>query len=119
MVVLTLILILAGIAPSALLGSVGVERDQTADISFWGLGLVYVLPWLIGAWLARVSRRLGTGTDLASRVLDLDWLYGIANWVGKRTASATRWLGMVGEGDGWWGWALIILALGVMFLTIR
>jgi hypothetical protein len=25
----------------------------------------------------------------------------------------------VGEGDGWWGWALIVLALGVILFTMR
>jgi hypothetical protein len=39
-------------------------------------------------------------------------------WVGKRLEGLVFWLGQVGEGGGWWGWALIILALGAIFLLV-
>jgi len=119
MIALALLLVIAGIAPDAMLGAIGMQRPVSNGVSFWGLGLVYVLPWLIGAWLARMSRHLGSYADLASRAIGLDWLYVLAGWIGQQIMTAIRWLGLVGEGDGWWGWALIILALGTMFLIIR
>jgi hypothetical protein len=119
MVVLALALIISGVAPGAVLRTAGIEPPPADPISFWGLGLVYILPWLIGSWLARVGRRVGDYAALLYRGFELDWLYSIAGWVGQRATSAIRWLGLVGEGEGWWGWALIILALGIMFLSIR
>jgi hypothetical protein len=119
MVVLLLALVISGVAPGAVLRTAGIERPPADPISFWGLGLVYVLPWLIGSWLARVGRKVGDFAALLFRGFELDWLYSIAGWVGQRATSAIRWLGLVGEGEGWWGWTLIILALGIMFLSIR
>jgi hypothetical protein len=83
------------------------------------LGLVFILPWLVGSWLVYVQRRLDDYLDALRRFLELGWLYRALDWLGQRVGSAVYWLGMVGEGEGWWGWALIVLALSAMFLTLR
>jgi hypothetical protein len=117
--ILTLLLIFFGIAPNALPQSIGLASIDSPDVSIWGLGLVYALPWLLGAWLARVSSHLAPYSVPVQRIVGLGWLYRGAAWVGQRLARAVGWLGLVGEGEGWWGWALVILALGTMLLTLR
>jgi hypothetical protein len=88
-------------------------------VSRWGLGLLYVLPWLVGAWLSRASRSVGSLVARIRREVGLDrWFGGLAQ-VGQRAVTAVYWLGSVGEGEGWWGWALIILALAALFLAGR
>jgi hypothetical protein len=52
-------------------------------------------------------------------VANLDWFYRAAGWLGERLVSAVHWLGRAGEGEGWWGWALIVVALGTIFLLGR
>jgi hypothetical protein len=51
--------------------------------------------------------------------MSLDWLFGLAGGVARRLGGGIYWLGQVGEGEGWWGWVLVILALGAIFLTTR
>jgi hypothetical protein len=97
----------------------GFKPTNLPDVSVWGLGLVFALPWLLGGWLARVKTRLERYLGLLQRAVDLDWLYDAASQFGRRLAGIVYWLGQVGEGEGWWGWALIVLALGVLFLTAR
>ena len=83
------------------------------------MGLLYVLPWLLGLWLARMSRTLSSYLDRVEAVVNLNWLYRATGWVGLRLADAIQWLGRVGEGEGWWGWALIVLTLGILLLATR
>ena len=118
-VALNLLLIVLGIAPNALFQNIGMAPMEPPNVSVWGLGLIYVLPWLLGAWLARVSSRLETYSIPARRIVGLDWLFHGADWIGKRLAHAVGWLGLVGEGEGWWGWALVILALGTILFSLR
>ena len=108
-----------GISPDSLSDGLGLQPIGRADISVWGLGLMFVLPWLLGAWLARMGVHLKTCLALVQRIVNLNWLYRAVAWVGQRLVSAIYWLGRVGEGAGWWGWALIILALGAVFVTAR
>jgi hypothetical protein len=108
-------LVLPGIAPGIL--DLGPSRDL--GVSVWGLGLVFVLPWLLGAWLARLTGRLRAQAHLVHAAVDLNWLFRGLGWAGERLVSLFFWLGQVGEGEGWWGWALIILALGAIFLIVR
>jgi hypothetical protein len=115
--VLAGLIIAIGVVPGTVTGAMGLETANLPDVSVWGLGLVYVLPWLAGSWLARTRGRLEETLAAVWRVASLDWLYRAADWVGRRLAGAVHWLGLVGEGEGWWGWALIILALGTIFLA--
>jgi hypothetical protein len=119
MLVLIIPLVVWGIAPGMLGDDLGLKAAEASGVSVWGLGLVYVLPWLLGAWLSRMRGSLGRYLDRVHYVVNLDWLYRAAGWAGERLAGAVRWLGVVGEGDGWWGWVLIILALGVLLLAAQ
>jgi hypothetical protein len=116
---LAILLVVLGIAPGILSDDLGLKAVQVSGVSVWGLGLVYVLPWLLGAWLGRMRGTLGRYLDRVHAAANLDWLYSAAGWAGERLVGAIRWLGVVGEGDGWWGWVLIILALGVFLLVAR
>lgn len=119
MFVLVIVLIALGIAPNTLNEHLHLAPVRAPDVSVWGLGFIYLLPWLLGAWLARVGAPARRYLDLARPFVSLDWLFQAAGWVGHRLVGAIGWLGRVGEGEGWLGWALIILALGVIFLTAR
>jgi hypothetical protein len=119
MVVLGVSLIVLGIAPGSLIGALDLDPVSVPEVSVWGLGLVYVLPWLLGSWLAYTGSQLERYFEYIKQIVSLNWLYRITDWIGQRLAGAIFWLGRVGEGEGWWGWALIILALGAMFLTTR
>jgi hypothetical protein len=119
MLALIVLLVVLGIAPGILSDDLGLNAVRASGVSVWGLGLVYVLPWLLGAWLGRMRRPLERYLVRVHAVVNLDWLYRAAGWAGERLAGAIRWLGVVGEGDGWWGWVLIVLALGVFLLAAR
>ena len=95
------------------------ETADPPDVSVWGLGFVFLLPWLVGIWLVHVRNWSEGLLNPVRQVIGLDWLYRAADWLGQRFVTAVHWVGLVGEGEGWWGWALIILALGTMFLTLR
>jgi hypothetical protein len=114
MVALAIPLLALGIAP----GSVDLASATVPDVSVWSLGLLYILPWLVGGWLARIRVRLGDLGPVRS-IVDMGWLYRAASWIGQRLVGGVFWLGQVGEGEGWWGWALIVLALGAMLLAVR
>jgi hypothetical protein len=117
MITLTISIVLLGLAPGILTEGLNLKTVETPDVSAWGLGLLYLLPWLLGVWWARFKglrqRHLGRIWDAVS----LDWFYRGAGWVGQRLVDMVHWLSQVGEGEGWWGWALIILALGVILFT--
>ena len=117
-VALIIPIVVLGIAPGALGDGLGLQNQVTSNVSAWGLGLLYVLPWLLGAWLARMSVRLRNPLGRIHELVTLDWLYRAAGWAGQRLVGGVYWLGKVGEGEGWWGWVLIILAIGVILLTV-
>ena len=114
-----MVLVLLGLAPGLLGDGLGLVEDAPAGVSAWGLGLLYVLPWLLGVWLARIRRDLNNYLGPIETVVNLDWLYRAAGWAGQHLAGAIYWLGRVGEGEGWWGWALIVLTLGILLLAAR
>jgi len=119
MSLLTLAILLLGVAPRFLLSHVALERLTTPGLSVWGLGFLLALPWLVGGWLARTPRLFESQADLVHRIVNLDWLYAVLDWVGKRAAAAVGWLGQVGEGEGWFGWSLVFLALALTLLAFR
>lgn len=119
MIALVILILVLGIAPGILGEGLGLKAIGAPGVSRWGLGLLYVLPWLLGAWLARSRSPLSDHLDRVRVIVNLDWLYRGAGWVGRRLEGAAYWFGRVGEGDGWWGWVLIILALGVILLQAR
>lgn len=119
MLTLIVLVVVLGIAPGILSDDLGLKAAGDSGVSVWGLGLVYVLPWLLGAWLGRMRRPLGRYLARVHAAVNLDWLYRAAGWAGERLAGVIRWLGVVGEGDGWWGWVLITLALGIFLLAAR
>jgi hypothetical protein len=112
-------LVVLGIAPGVLGDGLGLQPSPPSDVSVWGLGLVYLLPWLLGSGLARMRNPLKGYLERAWDVVNLNWLYRAGDWAGDRLVGAVYWLGKVGEGDGWWGWALVILSLGVLLLATR
>lgn len=112
---LTFLLVIPAVWP----GSLGLRPVRASGVSVWGLGLIFVLPWLLGAWLVRLRARLGEHATTVQSLIELDWLYRLLGWVGQRVVDLLSWLGQVGEGAGWWGWALIVLALGAVFLASR
>jgi hypothetical protein len=115
MLALAVPLVALGITP----GILGLEPVELSGTSVWGLGFVYVLPWLLGLWLARGSVRLASYLEPARRLINLDWLYRAGAWLGRHLAGVVFWVGQLGEGEGWFGWVLIILALGIILLSIR
>ena len=119
MIALTIFTVLLGLAPGILSDGLDLKAVETASVSVWGLGLLYLLPWLLGVWLARFTGLQRRQLDRIWDAISLDWLYGGAGWAGQRLVDIVHWLSKVGEGEGWWGWALIILALGVILFTIR
>ena len=122
MIALVLASAMWGVAPSGLSTTVGLSPVRSPDVSVWGIGLLYTLPWLVGTWLAYASVR---------RPVYADWLRHIAHrsrlgrvvqavaWAGGQLTGAVYWLGQVGEGGGWWGWALIVLAVGALLSVAR
>ncbi len=116
--ILTLPLILLGVAPG-LVGAPNLPPITLPPVSVWGLGLIVILPWLIGIWFARFGEQAEGILTTLHAVANLDWLFRAAGWVGRQVVGILYWLGLVGEGDGWWGWALAVLALGVAFLAVR
>ena len=108
-------LFLLGLVP----GSLGLGAVHVPGVSIWGLGLVFVLPWLLGVWLAGLAGRLQDYAAVVQSFVELGWLYDALGWIGRRIVGLFSWVGQVGEGEGWWGWALIILALGAIFLGTR
>jgi hypothetical protein len=119
MLALAFVVFIAGIAPGGLYQSLGLEPVKPSGASVWGLGLVYVLPWAAGILLARARIHLTGYLPLLWKIVNLDWFYRAAEWLGRRVLGVVYWLGLVGEGDGWLGWALIILALVAVVLTAR
>ena len=119
MVALTVSTVLLGLAPGILTEDLGLRAVETADVSAWGLGLLYLLPWLLGVWLARFRGLRQRHLERIWDVISLDWFFRGAGWAGQRVVDIVHWLSQVGEGEGWWGWALIILALGVILLTVQ
>jgi hypothetical protein len=116
MLFLAAVLLLAGLGGGERLGWHAV---RIRDVSAWGMGLLYLLPWLVGIWLASLAARWRKVASLVHSLLRLDWLDGAASRMGRYLEGAGYWLSQVGEGEGWWGWALIILALGAIFLSGR
>jgi hypothetical protein len=117
-IALAIPIVVLGIAPGVLGQGMGFRNAERSTVSAWGLGILYVLPWLLGVWLARMRGRLRDPLQRVYDVVNLDWLYRAASWVGQRLIGSIYWLGKVGEGEGWWGWALIVLAIGVILLTV-
>jgi hypothetical protein len=118
MLALAVAILVLGIAPGVLAGELSLSATETAGVSAWGLGLLYVLPWLLGAWLARFSAKVAHYLEPLGRIVSLDWFFRAGAWASLRLVGGIYWLGQVGEGEGWWGWALIILALGALLLSM-
>jgi hypothetical protein len=115
MLALVVPLVVLGVAP----GVLDVEPIAPPDVSVWGLGFLYLLPWLVGAWLARVGIRLAEHGKHIYGIINLDWLYRASAWLGRKFLGALHWVGQVGEGEGWFGWVLVILAVGIVLLIVR
>ena len=122
MIALVLALIVWGVAPGRLSSLVDLSPVQSPDVSVWGIGLLYILPWLVGTWLAYANARRPALTDwlrYAAHRSRVRQLYQAVAWAGTKVAGVVYWLGQVGEGGGWWGWALIVLAVGVLLTAAR
>jgi hypothetical protein len=122
MMALAALSIALGLAPTRLVGSLGLgtaRANKPLGASVWGVGIIFVLPWLLGSWVARTSTGLVGGRHLRSvrNLVSLAWLFRAASWSAQRLANLVHWLGQLGEGEGWWGWALIVLVLGTMYLV--
>jgi hypothetical protein len=119
MIGLTVSTVLIGLAPGILATDLSLEVADRGNVSAWGLGLLYLLPWLLGIWLARIRRIRRRHLERVWNVVNLTWLVRGAGWLGQHLVDAVYWLSRVGEGEAWWGWALIILALGVILFTMQ
>jgi hypothetical protein len=113
------LLLITGLGPDRLPTSLGLAMPPAPDVSALGLGLLFALPWLVGAWLARVQRPSNEWLRRVWDLLNLEWFYRGVAWTGRQVRGVVHWIGVVGEGDGWWGWALAVLALGAVLLAIR
>jgi NADH:ubiquinone oxidoreductase subunit 2 (subunit N) len=116
MFLLVALLLIAGIVPG---GSLGWKPVAVTGVSVWGLGLLFGLPWLLGGWLASLRVHWQNVADHVLKIAGLDWFYQAAGWIGRQVEGTGFWLSQVGEGEGWWGWALIILTLGAILLSVR
>lgn len=114
MLFLAAVLLLSGMGGGQ---GLGWQPVRVRGVSAWGMGLLYVLPWVVGVWLASVGLRWRRLAPLVQSIVGLDWLYRALGRLGGIVEGAGYWLGQVGEGEGWWGWALIVLALAAIFLT--
>lgn len=119
MVAFVTLSVVLGTAPGILAGRFAFDPAVAPDVSLWGLGSVYLIPWILGAWLAHVSARLTAALTALGRIVGLDWLYRVGTGLAGRLGSGVYWLGQIGEGEGWWGWVLIVLGLGTLFLSGR
>ncbi len=122
MLALVFALVVWGVAPGRLSETVGLSSVRSPGVSAWGIGLLYILPWLTGTWLAYVGARRPAYPDRLrhiARSCPVDRLYRAVAWAGAQLTGAVYWLGQVGEGGGWWGWALIVLAVGVLLSVAR
>ena len=119
MIGLTVSTVLVGLAPGILVSGLGLQVAEGVNVSAWGLGLLYLLPWLLGVWLARIRSIRRRHLERVWSVVSLNWLFRGAGWLSRYLVDAVYWLSRVGEGEAWWGWALIILALGVILFTMQ
>jgi len=122
MIALVLASVMWGVAPSRLSTTVGLSPLQSPGVSVWGIGLLYILPWLVGTWLAYASARRPAYADWLRHIAHhsrLGRVYQAVTWAGGQLTGAVYWLGQVGEGGGWWGWALIVLAVGALLSVAR
>ena len=119
MVVLAAFSTLLWLAPRFLSTNVGLPALPGAGVSAWGIGILFVLPWLVGAWLAKIAGSVAGVLGRVRRVASLERAARPAEWLGRGLLTAVYWLGSVGEGEGWWGWALVVLALGALYLAAR
>jgi hypothetical protein len=122
MIALVLALVMWGLAPGRLSMTVGLSPVQSPGVSVWGIGLLYILPLLAGTWLAYASTRRPANVDRLRHIgrhYGVGRLYQAVAWAGARLEGAVYWLAQVGEGGGWWGWALIVLAIGVLLSAAR
>lgn len=121
MMALGVFLVAAGTAPAAVVDGLGPNVAGTArssGVSGLGVALLYSLPWLLGGWLAyTIEPSRPQYLRFLPRIVNLDWAFRLSAWLADRLAGAVHWLGQVGEGEGWWGWAVIVLALGTMLLA--
>jgi hypothetical protein len=81
--------------------------------------MLFVMSWLLGAWMSRGVRPVTALLDRMQRLMSPRRIYTILGWVGQRLITAIYWLASVGEGDGWLGWALIVLALAGLYWKSR
>ncbi|MBN1135721.1 MAG: hypothetical protein JXM73_04005 [Anaerolineae bacterium] len=122
MIALGLALVMWGVTPGHLSTTVVLGPVQSPGVSTWGIGLLYVLPWLVGTWLAYAGARRPAYVDLLRRIARrcrVGRLYQAVAWASAQLAGAVYWFGQVGEGGGWWGWALIVLAVGLLLSVAR
>ncbi len=116
MLLLAAVLLLSGLGGGE---NAGWQPVRVPGVSAWGLGLLCALPWFAGIWLASLAARWRRVPSVVQSVVGLGWLFRVAGRIGRILEGAGFWLGQVGEGAGWFGWALIILALGAIFLSGR
>jgi hypothetical protein len=111
-----------GLAPGSLARNTGLSPVGVTGVSPFGLALLFVLPWLAGGWLAVATARAPERLERLRRPALGQWAQRLASWAGgvlRGLTAAVYWLGQLGEGEGWWGWALTLLALGTLFLAAR
>ncbi len=116
MTALVVLLVALGIKPGAV---EGLKPETIARVSPWGLGILFILPWLAGSWLAYSTDQVRAAFDPLRKWAHVGRIRQGVVWAGQHFVGALYWLGAVGEGEGWLGWVLVILALSGLFLITR
>lgn len=109
-------LCLLGLFPSLIRGEALPALFRSTGISLWA---VLLLPPLGGYFFHRWGEQPRRLVADPASMLELKWLYGSLNWFLGRVDAIFQWITKVIEGEGYLGWALLLVLLAFLFLWTR